>query len=185
MPSGTSVEFPKKRKLGAYIAEGFFFMPHLPLWYLQDWQDPATPHAESKEGWSPSSAVPRSFELILGLLCSLTLPRTRVVQTLLPFEARRSRCTRLYPFCHVSWVETLWTEKWKGMLRKPTAVHCAAGRQGRPWGKQCPERERYEVGRPLTLPATRWELPLSLRQKSKTLVEIERWQCKDALWASQ
>lgn len=75
------------------------------------------------------------------------------------------------------------------MLRKPTAVHHVAGRQSRTCGTvsrlYC-KQNHHEVGHPLTLPATRRELPLSLLQKKKkTLVEIERCQCKDALWASQ
>lgn len=107
---------------------------------------------------------------------------------LLPCETRRPQCTRFCAFSHISQMETLWTEKWKGTLRKPTAVHRAAGRQSRTCGTvsrlYC-KLNHQGVGHPLTLPATRWDLSLSLLQKNKTLVEIERCRCKDALWASR
>lgn len=79
---------------------------------------------------------------------------------------RRPQCAQFCPFSHVSWVETLWTEEWKGCLGIPLLfVVQLAGRAGCVGqAPGCPEPPWSQPWPSSSLLATRWDLPLGLCQ---------------------
>lgn len=102
------------------------------------------------------------------------------------FVVRRPQYTKFCPFSHVSWVETLWTEKWKGclgiLLLFTVQLAGRAGCVGQAPGCST-SRTTMELAIPFS-PCNQVRSASRSTPNSKTLVETERCHCKDIPWAT-